>query len=249
MLSVLILAAITAIAFSLATIVFIELRASGDVVRSEPALYATLGISEEAMFQYKRFVGQGASGLSFNVTNCLPANQNVCSLGGVTFTANPPQLLSEDSVPRLESVLAGQTKEIPLFHLLGPGCDEVCSWNPPYSRVELELVPIGAGGSASMTAALDWIDTSGETPSAPVEFATLTEGGGSAATQAFFNNHRYTLVLQNNSSRNMLVSIWTYDRNNSSVERGLPFIGQRVLKIMADYSGVTRTYRVYIPVP
>lgn len=53
-LAILILSAIMAIAFSIATILFVEVRISGDLMRTEPALYAANGITEEALFTVRR---------------------------------------------------------------------------------------------------------------------------------------------------------------------------------------------------
>ncbi len=54
MLAVLVLAGITAIAFSVAAIVFVEIRASGDLLRTEPALYAVQSVTEEALYSSTR---------------------------------------------------------------------------------------------------------------------------------------------------------------------------------------------------
>lgn len=241
MLAVLVLAAITAISFSLATIVFIELRASRDVVRGEPALYATLGVTEEAMFQYKRFINQeGSLGQSsFDVPTCTSSKdiKDVCVIGGVTLTMPGNQPLTEDDVPRLETVYAGQTKVIPMYQL--------GSWSLQYSSVELELVPIGS--TSSLNTSLRWTDQDGNTGEDMI--GVLTEGGGSVSSSSIFNNRQYELVLQNNSSgENLLVSITTYSPLNEDL-KGLPFIAQRVLKVVADYAGLTRVYKVFIPVP
>lgn len=243
MLAVLVLAAITAIAFSLSTIVLIELRASGDVVRSEPALYATLGVTEEAMFQYKRFVGDpyAETTSQFDVPSCSSdqeGDSDICTLGGVQLTLPGTQPLVEDDVPRLETVHAGQTVTIPMYQLN--------SWDVQYSNVEVELVPIGSDGT--LTATLRSIDVDGNVDQA--QFGQIKEGGGSATTSDFLGDRQYELVLHNSSiENNMLVSIITYGPGFLNPRKGLPFIAKRVLKVVADYAGMTRTYRVQIPVP
>ena len=60
-LALLVLGAVTALSFSIAAVTYIELRASGDVLHTEPALYATQGIMEEAIFRIKRGVSGAES--------------------------------------------------------------------------------------------------------------------------------------------------------------------------------------------
>jgi Tfp pilus assembly protein PilE len=54
LLSILVLAAILAISFSLASVAFVEIRSSGDLVRTEPTYYSADAISEQALFKVKR---------------------------------------------------------------------------------------------------------------------------------------------------------------------------------------------------
>lgn len=254
MLSVLILAAVTAIAFSLATIVFIELRSSSDVLRSEPALYATLGVTEEAIFQYKRFVNERSGGTTVNpplldVSTCLPTKMGVCDLNGVDLSSPPAESLQEEAVPLVATVDAGKSLEIPLYYLDNPNCtpgDTFCDWQVPFSKLELQRVPVGAT-DATLTARMDWIDQDSNTGT--INIGQLSEGAKRLSWTTFNSLSRHTLVLTNNSQQNnMQVSIWSYTGSGlSQVEKGLPITAKRVLKIIADYAGLTRTYRVEIP--
>lgn len=83
LLAVLILSAVTAISFSLATVAFVEIRASADVVRSEPALYVTQGQIEEAIFKVKRQIPDADS--RYTVFN---ANFGTCDGNSATSTIN-----------------------------------------------------------------------------------------------------------------------------------------------------------------
>lgn len=231
MLSVLVLAAVTAIAFSLATIVFIELRSSRDVVRSEPALYATLGVTEEALFQYKRAIDESV----LDVPNCFPNNQNICSLNGVSMLNPAPEILAEDEVPKVVTVYKGQTVTLPMF--------EIGKWEPVFGKIDVKLVPLGSLGSLVVKA--NWIDT--QVNSGTDDIAIINEKSGRVSWSGFLANRQYELELTNPTTNNLSVSIWSYDIDNST-PKGLPFIAKRVLKIVADYSGFTRTYIVEIPV-
>src|ERR1051326_2278841 len=59
LLAILILSAVLAISFSLATILLIEVRTSGDVVRTEGSWYGVSAVSEEAIFNVKRNLPSG----------------------------------------------------------------------------------------------------------------------------------------------------------------------------------------------
>ena len=244
MLSVLVLAAITAIAFSLATIVFIELRSSRDVLRSEPALYATLGVTEEALFQYKRFVPSDM----MDVTTCFPSKSGeVCDINGVSMASPAPELLTEEETPHLETIYASKTNEIPLYFLQDSTCDDACSWNMQYGEIEFELVPQGVSLDQDLTVTVKCIDQGGLACPEQEFTVNIDEGSGRQSwTPPVIADRHYWLELNNPTTSNMLLSIWSRDHQGN--DKGLPIILERVLKIVADYAGLTRTYRVEIPI-
>ncbi len=244
MLSILVLSAITAIAFSLAAIVLVELRSSGDVLRTEPALYATLGASEEALFQYKRFVNDREDGSTVNTLNiatCFPANQNICQLGNVALTFPGTQPLQFDNTPRVETVYAGTVTKIPLYTLN--------NFNLQYGKIVLQIVPNGTTASLAVNMVKTAIDGTVTDPLFTPSYS-ITSASSPLQLTSFVGNNQYDLVLDNtaNSTQNILVSISSYD-TNSTTPKGLPFIGQQVLKITADYLGLTRVYTIKIPIP
>ncbi len=244
MMSVLILAAITAIAFSLTTIVFIELRAARDVVKSEPALYATLGVSEEALFQFKRFVDSS----EMDVTQCTPAILNVCELNGVSLTSPLPELLTEAEVPYVKTIFAGDTVELPLFTRNCPEQNPDCVWNPVVGSLSFELVPIG-NPTANLKITADWIDRNdGSTGTENIATAINESSVRVDWSLPVLTDRQYILKLQNtHPTQNVQVSIWSYSPTNSQQYVGLPYITSNVLKIVANYSGLTRSYLVEIP--
>ena len=66
LLSVLVLSAITAISFSLAAVAFVEIANSNDLAKTEPVLYASIGIAEEATYGIKR----GVTSLQTSLGTC-----------------------------------------------------------------------------------------------------------------------------------------------------------------------------------
>ncbi len=255
MLSILVLAAITAISFSLTTIVFIELKSSSDVVKSEPALYATLGATEEALFQYKRYVNERDDGVPveplIDVPSCMPKELLVCKLGGVeiSFPVYPPyqstQPIEFDDPVRLETVYAGATNVIPLY--------QVNDFTLQYNKLELQRVPTNNANNLLMS-----VRGLSENPSGAdhilMDGVKLNEVDGIYSITGFLSGYQYELSLKNDVAlgedpENIQVSISSFDSGGSP--KGLPFIGKKVLKIRADSPGLvtSRTYKVYIPVP
>ena len=249
MLSVLVLAAITAISFSLATIVFIELRASGDVARSEPSLYATLGITEEALFQYKRFVNERSDGTTvatLDVETCFPQKQGVCDLGGVTFDANQDvTLLDYDEPTKIQTVLAGEKITLPLF-------DDVNNYDAVYKQIALQIIP--ANHNRHLGVKIRRVSEVDGTTDYAFD-GTLYEGSEMTRDEMNIPHYQYDLILDNTQDmgnnfvytpENFLVSIKSTGVDGQP--KGLPFIGRKVLKVVADHLGITRTYLVDIPV-
>jgi hypothetical protein len=245
MLAVLVLASITAIAFSVATIVFIEIRSAGDSFRTEPALYATLGVTEEALFQYKRYYDPAVGSAVFDVPNCEPANPtipieeeypNICFINGVTLTMPGEQPIAFDDSPRVEFVGAGQTKVIPMY--------EVNNFEQEYQFIQVDVLPNETNQSLDLS-----FEITQEDETEPQPGPSTTVSPGTPYTYDGFGDGQYDLILENTSpNQDISVSIATVRVGNEQPD-GLPFIGEQVLRIVADYVGLTRTYQVRIPIP
>lgn len=246
MLAVLVLAAITAISFSLTTIVFVELKSSSDVVKSEPALYGTLGVTEEALFEYKRYVNErddGTTVQTFDVPSCYPPDTmikaGVCDVGGVGINLPGSQPLSEDDPIRVETIYSSQTTIIPLYQLN--------DYSLQYGKLILQRVPTGSNENINVQ-----VRKISQDPSIPDQIVydqNLPEGGPLVVQAPFSEpNYEYELILNNTTQDNIQLSIASFAADGVT-EKGLPFIGKKVLKVVADYLGLTRTYKVFIPVP
>lgn len=246
MLSVLVLAAITAVAFSLSTIIYVELRSSGDVLRSEPAMYGTLGVTEEALFQYKRYVNQRENSTQnttvLDVPTCYSTqtnpNPNICQVGNVSITIPNNSLLTLDDTPKVQTVYAQQQATIPLY--------QVNDFTAQYGKVKVELIPTGSINSLSV--AVREIPNVGNPYFVATQTITESQAGGWTYTLPNTSGAQYELVLTNSSNDNFSVSISSY-ATDTTTPKGLPFVGKQALEVVANYLGLTRTYRVYIPVP
>ncbi len=237
MLAVLILSAITAIAFSLATIVFIEIRSSGDVVRTEPNLYASLGVTEEALFQYKRFV----SASDLDIVNCNPKALNPCVINNVTLSLpnvnGQPQPIQYEDNPIVKVIDGGSQIEIPMY--------QPDNYAKQYGKIKIDILP---GARNSLKVKFRNTDSSGVVTYEPPSGNYTVSSGTPFVYTGFTNSGQYDLILDNTSpgSSDLSAVLSTYDTNQTTA-KGLPFIGQNVLKIVADYLGLSRTYRVQIP--
>lgn len=249
MLAVLVLAAITAVTFSLVTIVFIELRSSTDVLRTEPALYATLGVTEEALFQYKRFVNEREDGTvvpTLNVESCLPFKKYICELGGVTLTLPGTQPLSFDNSPAVIPVYGGEIVKIPLYALN--------DFEIIYDKIDIRLIPNGV--TSTLNVYLDLTPMDNSNPPDIVVDSTFGVNDSANLVNLMTPGYQYDLVLDNRgSSQTFVMNVVStassdapppYSKGDSM---GLPFVGKKALRVVADYLGLTRTYTVRIPVP
>ena len=73
LLAILVLSSILAISFSLATITFIEVRSSSDLLKSESSLFGASAIAEQAIYGVKRQV----SVCPTNYPNCIRDRKSV----------------------------------------------------------------------------------------------------------------------------------------------------------------------------
>jgi hypothetical protein len=234
MLAILVLSAVVAIAFSLATIVFIEIRSSGDATRTEPALYASFAVTEEKLFQYKRFVPTNSQ--PSRSDTCLVKNE--CTVNGVSLDLPGNQPPDYDESPKVVFVPKNTIKTIPMF--IDGEYDKL------YNSISLQLLK---GGNF-----LDYyfkaIDENGN-PYPPDNVPNTKYRATTAAAEAytgFVDNRQYELVLDNSAnSQDVSVVIKTWGTDGSP--KGLPFVGEEMLKIRAQYRDLNRTYQVRIPIP
>lgn len=224
MLAVLVLSAITAIAFSLAAIVFIELGASGDLLRTEPALYAASGVTEEAFNATTR----NLSGFTFS-----------SSINNVSLTTAPRDY---DLSPQTYVIYySGASK----LSLVDP--DQPTAFTNSYTNVTLTYVSPAAG--TAITANLyqyqpngqggqvDTRDLTTATPAWSINFASYSN----------YTNSQFELQLTTTSTSNATVSISSTRNRAGTPSGGLPVVGRKAYDVTASYLGLTRKYSVSGP--
>ncbi|MEZ4180632.1 MAG: hypothetical protein R3B41_03960 [Candidatus Doudnabacteria bacterium] len=249
LLAVLILTAITSISFSMAAIVFVEIKSSGDLLRTEPAFYATLGVTEEALFQYKRYVNERQDGTTTNtldVPNCQPSSNAICSLAGVTLTLPGSQPLDFDVSPSTVTVYAGELVTVPLYQLN--------NFDLLYNDIVIKLIPNGISATDGLEVYLDVTAQDDSNPSDISIDPNFTLSDEIDVANFMVTGNQYDLVFDNSSgTKNFFVNIDSVGNSNSPLGNnnplGLPYVNKKALRVVANYLGLTRTYLVEIPVP
>ncbi len=222
LLAVLVLASITAISFSLATIVFIEIRSSSDFVRSERALYSAYAITEEALFKYSR-------NIDFDYLDGLG------ELNGVELSAED-QL--ESLSPLIDAVSASSSKQYDLVDATNP--------NGPAGYKRIKLVHSSQAGG-ELNYVLWSIDPTGTEGPTLISQDPLPDYGDFFEDQNLDINMQYQLDVTNNSGQDITINLYTYGPTVDE-SKGLPNIGQTYVDITASYLGLTRKYQAVIPV-
>ncbi len=237
MLSIMILAAITAIAFSLATIVFIEIRSAGDVLRTEPALYATQGVTEEALFKYKRYVQDNL----LSVVGCSPSWFNICNLNSVSLSSPSPTARVFDTSPRIDTIFPSSTNQYLFIDPAAPN-----SFVQAYSHIGVSYFNNGFNGQLEVI--INKYDSTGLKTN--ITDTTLLPGGYTSYNP-LSGDGQYELVLKNLSSGGSIIAslegtdVIATNANHNTI----PLVGRQVLDITASYLGITRKYTVNIPLP
>lgn len=273
MLSILVLAAILSIAFSLATVTFVEIRSSGDLVRTEPTYYAADAISEAALFTVMRNVSD---------TN-YPYDS---SIGAVSLTTNPSFVstaIFQATVPKTSYDFISTRSHFPIYDTQCVTPNSANSTNCPtggsgYGRIKITYLDTGNTDhlkvflcqfdpnkpvNPSGTWPTVYTSIPCSNPNDTSNYYWLTPAGGDDLTSGnTSNNVRETgtgswssinpnlqqeLIFYNSGSTGDIhVQIEAFDTNG--VAKGLPLVGSKAVDISASSQGVVRKIRTTIPV-
>lgn len=224
LMAILVLASITAISFSLATIVLTEIKSSSDIVRSERALYASYAVTEEALFRYSRNVTYGYL------------------LGGDEI--NGVFVEAEDT----------QTNPMPLIDVIDPGTARqynLIDSADPYGAGGYGSVRVQYAGNEAEPLRIELYEinplTGERTLKSGTDIDPLTENGEEWQDLSLNTTMQYDLQLfHEGSSAAITVTVYTYD--GSGGDKGIPSFGLTFVDITASYLGLTRKYQTQIPV-
>jgi len=250
MLAMLVLSAILSIGFSLATILFVEIRNSNDLLRTEAAIYGATAGTEEAIFYYKRQV---------------PANQYAYtrSLGSVNVTSTVTSYSDSifQAIVPPATTFANTSNQYALFDPnnidAGSGFGKVsisyadtgnvnslsvyvCEYDPTASPDS--YFPKGPACS-DQTSTSYWLSPSNEGNFSP----------GQTRDYILDPTRQQKIFMYNTGTTgNMYVQISTFGAQSppgSGVypPKGIPYLGKVGVYITGSDSGITRRIRSVIP--
>jgi len=264
-LGILLLSAVLAISFSLTTIIFIEVKSSSDLLKTEGSLYGATGVGEQAFFNYIRNVEDPDSYIS-------SFNNNV-SLKGA------PELSTTTNASFTDYIQTGSnfsnTKKIYEFCPTGAqdnGCDfgkivlkfssappgsylfaYLCEWDPnpngPYPSAPCSVENVGDGywiapvsdpTSCGVDASVPNLGSNGS-------IALIPNSNMNCASWTLNPNLQQELIITNPSSPGTIFyTVSTFD-NTGNIGKGLPYVGKTGVIIRTENGQVGRKVKVEVP--
>lgn len=236
LLSVLLLSAITTIAFSLAAVAFSELATSDDLARTEPIFYHSLGIAEEATFGMKR---QESSVLSRLGSECS------ASFTAYVIETNP--ILSK---AKYCNVSQDKTIEVAVPKNTASSAVRIYAYDPDtggsgssYTTLQVRKTTDNGGVVELFVCKLtEECSDLGDYPANPpqnwdVAGAILYDGDPARSIPP---DHPYEIVLLNRTGPKEYVEITTEPT-------GLPYLNKEAIEIQSEYGRLIRRLRVLVP--
>ncbi len=225
LLAILILAAITAITFSLAAITTIELRSSSDTLRTEPALYATQAVTEMAFFKYKRSVPDS----QLDISGCAPTTLKICLINKVTLNALARQF---DPAPRADVIPIDTTVHYLFYDPTQPNY---------FGQIYNSITLTNLNNVSGVTATLSQRDSAGNSTVVRTDILNSTPLFISLQTG------HYELAIKNSSSTAAaLVQLDAFKTTAVSGQNHLLSLTGTVLDVSSSYLGLTRKYSATI---
>lgn len=254
LLALLVLASVLAVSFSIAGILAIEIRTSGDLLKTEPALYAAGAVTEEALFKVKRKYTPAGS---YYTTALGNINLTSPSAPVESSAADPVQqirvLPSSNSFSNTQFVY-------PIYNPANP--NGINSGVPAggYGKIKITILDTGDIDylkiylcEISMSAAnVDCSDVNSPN--------MIANGQGvNMMSRYIYNpkeylldpNKQYELRLVHgsyNTNRSIFLTLESFASSGASlVPAGLPFFSSTAVDVNASQAGIGRQIRVIIP--
>ncbi len=252
LLAIIILSSVMAISFSLSTILFIEVRTSGDLLKTEGALYAANGVGEEAFFNIKRQTcpadGQGclySTGFANNV-----------KLSGTPVTTSTSTPIFQDKVAA-NSVFGSTGQKIYDFCNVSTPASSGCG----YGKVDITYLDTNSNGSIKVfLCEFDPKTNFGEEGGVCKKLNTSLEYWRNSAGETLNNSHSTVEFKFLDSSKQQILYITNYNTNADAyfqiktykdidgiIPWGLPYVGKTAVDVNAVNTSVGRKIRVIVP--
>ncbi len=254
LLSIIVLASITAISFSIATIMLVEIRTSGDLLKTEPAISAAEALGEEALFKIKR-------NLSSYTYSTQVGNASV-STPTESFYNDPVQ---QDKVLASSYSFANTTNHYtiydPLDILGGSGYSKlrltyidtgnssnlsayICQYDPLNSTIDGDITPVCSDPSVSNSY---WLLGGNNVTITPLTDLPNREWNLDPSKQ------QELILINSGGSGTIYVQIETFvpdslaDADTLPDPKGIAFFGERAVEITGNAPGVARKVRILVP--
>ncbi len=255
LIAILILSTVLAISFSLATILLAEARNSGDLLHTEPALYADNAISEEALYNVSR--ATGVTTYSSNV-GILPVTSTATLLNdpvqqvkipsgntsyGCTTNCyvlyNPVDPYGAGGYGRIKITFIDTGVSSARLHIY------LCQWDPLNPPTNPDGTYKNVCSDPTDSSYMSFQDTN-PSPLSPGQTWDSSLNCGGCMDQT--GSKQQQLVLyQTNSGQpaNVYAQISTFD--SSGNPRGIPYFGETAVNISSTNAGVNRNIKVVVP--
>ena len=246
LLAILILSSVLAISFSLSAVLFVEIRNSGDLVRTEPAIYGANAISEEALFKVKRQVP------SFVYSSLIGNVKSVSSESALT------EAVQQIKVAASSNTFANTVNSYPIYTVPSEP-------NSDYGKIDITYPAQSASNNLDVYVCEFDLNPNSPYPTSACTNPsgsqgywgpTVAAGGGvpyslvAGVTKTFTldSNKQQQLILVNSGGYNDLyVQVTTYDKFGNP--RGLPYFGQTSVSVTSSLGGVSRKIQIITPNP
>lgn len=218
LLALLVMAALTAIVFSAAAIIYNEVKTSGDLTKTEPIITADEAVAEDSLFKLARGFSTLASCLS-------PSSSTV---GSVTVTTCGDYY---EVNPYLLNLAINARRD---FYLYNPANQ---SASPGYTSVSIQM----NSGFQGTVYLCNWTDTDCPTSASPIDVKTIASAGPTTTWNSPVLNpsNLYILTVVNSA-----VNSGTYTVTSAPI--GLP-AGTTTIQEVGTQNGLTRKLRVSVP--
>ncbi len=275
LLAILVLSSILAISFSVATILFVEVRSSGDLLRTEPSYYGAAAVAEQALYNLKRGINTVHSGqCDTSLPNCFSTSvgNTVINSAVTSSIADPVQ---QDSIPVSPDIVGNQFPAAAKHYLFydpqnptgGSGYGKLTLTylsTGNTNHLKVYLCEFDASGSAGYVT----VPCSVPSPADPSKdnYWQPTTGGGQAFAGAdiypltsFLGcvNGSCTWILDPSMQQELVVfnpnpggnpiyiQLETFD--STGQPKGIPYFEQTAVDVSSQNSDVGRKIRVMVP--
>ncbi len=246
LLSILLLAAITSISFSLAAVGFAEVATSDDLAHTEPILYSSLGVAEEATYGMKRVETTIKTNLG---TNCAPDFVSYASTP-LTTIASQTKLCNINASNDIEvSVPPNNYNTAVRLYIYDPTPPNSGTENSGYTNIQFKK---NTNNFGIVKVYMCRLDTDCADPTPPSNQISGWSPAGDSLLYNVLNSYSlqnqstapkccsYEVVLVNSGVAKDIVEVITQPK-------GLPYLNKTAIEIQSSFGRLIRRLKVLVP--